>query len=539
MVKCPFCKKDVLDKGENKMLNSAGLLYGYIAGIPVEEEQLGVLCVHSYQCYMQNWENEIQKIRENIADDLEIEFYFVIGESKKIERLNRILFSDIKKSYEKSPKSMREKKLDAYGNYFLNKLLEEKVPEDSGRFLISSEIRSEEWTMINFCFGESPEDKEHFLMDEAAKVWLSIEEPFMFGKQIMIQSFSYQNLMRREVISVKYDPMEDAWCLIMEGGRKVYLNREKNYYRDKLGSDITGKWEVMDVDEILRNPVYVLGKQYEPHELFEEWQSIFLFYMAMQEEAFDIETLKKEYFCFLKFIEENICECYKAPVLMDQPILFRAMRRHIEQTKARLQGEEEQYLSKDFLLLLNSRHLYIGYMLSFLKPIEYVPQLFEKTEFQKKLNVCKDWKLPYEKGIVWEEAAEYYISCICGLRVSARRKRTKSGEIDISVVNISMDEELWKMGAYLLAECKNWKKRVNVSVIRQLANIAKIKGHHIILLFAFHGITKDAKKLIDKEAMEGKYIICFDSMEMEQLTDNQQCYDLLIRKYKGIENKSL
>lgn len=106
-------------------------------------------------------------------------------------------------------------------------------------------------------------------------------------------------------------------------------------------------------------------------------------------------------------------------------------------------------------------------------------------------------------------------------------------------MNISMDEELWKMGAFLLVECKNWEKRVDVSVIRQLANTAKIKGHHTILLFAFHGITEDAKELIDKEAMEGKYIICFDGEELEQLTDNQQCYDLLIRKYKEMENKSL
>ena len=532
-------KKDVLDKRENKMLNSAGLLYGYIAGIPVEEEQLGVLCVHSYQCYMQNWKNEIQKIRENIADDIEIEFYFAIGESKKIKQLNRIVVSDIRKAYEKCENGMKEKQLDIYGNYFLNKLLETGIMEESVKFPRSSEMRSEEWTMVSFWFGESPEDKGYLLMDETAKIWLNTEKPFMLGKQIMIQSFSYQNLMRREVISVKYDSMESAWCLIMEGGRKVYLNQERNYYRDKLGSEITGQWEVTEVDEILHNPAWAFGKKYEPFELFEEWQSIFLFYMAMQEEVSDIETIKKDYFRFLKFMEENICEFYKASVLIDQSIFFRAMRKHIEQTKGRLQGEEEQYLSKDFLLLLNSRHLYIGYMLSFLKPIKYAPRLFEKTEFQKKLNKGKAQKLSYEKGVVWEEAAEYYISCICGLRVSARRKRTESGEIDISVVNISMDEELWKMGAFLLVECKNWEKRVDVSVIRQLANTAKIKGHHTILLFVFHGITEDAKELIDKEAMEGKYIICFDGEELEQLTDNQQCYDLLIRKYKEIENKSL
>lgn len=154
--------------------------------------------------------------------------------------------------------------MDTYGNYFRNKLLEAGITEECVRFPRSSEIRSEEWTMVSFWFGESPEDKGYLFMDETAKMWLNTEKPFMLGKQIMIQSFSYQNLMRREVISVKYDPMENTWCLIMEGGRKVYLNRENNYYRDKLGSEITGQGEVTEVDEILRNPVYAMGKQYEP-----------------------------------------------------------------------------------------------------------------------------------------------------------------------------------------------------------------------------------------------------------------------------------
>ena len=60
------------------------------------------------------------------------------------------------------------------------------------------------------------------------------------------------------------------------------------------------------MDEILHNPARAFGKKYEPFELFEEWQSIFLFYMAMQEEVSDIETIKKDYFRFLKFMEENI-----------------------------------------------------------------------------------------------------------------------------------------------------------------------------------------------------------------------------------------
>ena len=157
------------------MLNSAGLLYGYIAGIPVEEEQLGVLCVHSYQCYMQNWKNEIQKIRENIADDIEIEFYFAIGESKKIKQLNRIVVSDIRKAYEKCENGMKEKQLDIYGNYFLNKLLETGIMEESVKFPRSSEMRSEEWTMVSFWFGESPEDKGYLLMDETAKIWLNTQ----------------------------------------------------------------------------------------------------------------------------------------------------------------------------------------------------------------------------------------------------------------------------------------------------------------------------------------------------------------------------
>lgn len=62
-----------------------------------------------------------------------------------------------------------------------------------------------------------------------------------------------------------------------------------------------------------------------------------MFYMAVQDQVTDIEMLKRDYLCFLKFIEENICEYYKVSELIDQLLFFKVMQTSIEQLKTRLQ----------------------------------------------------------------------------------------------------------------------------------------------------------------------------------------------------------
>lgn len=94
----------------------------------------------------------------------------------------------------------------------------------------------------------------------------------------------------------------------------------------------------------------------------------------------------------------------------------------------------------------------------------YLWNLFQHEEKQKEFSTAKfrmlidkayNTKSTYEKGVVWEDVATDMLEHICGWKITGRRIHAESQEIDISVVNVSLDDELWQLGAYILVECKN------------------------------------------------------------------------------------
>ena len=72
----------------------------------------------------------------------------------------------------------------------------------------------------------------------------------------------------------------------------------------------------------------------------------------------------------------------------------------------------------------------------------------------------------HKKGILWEDVSAYVLSSIAGWKITGRRIRTGAHEIDISIANISLDDQLWQLGAYILVECKNWNTHVDIHQIR-------------------------------------------------------------------------
>lgn len=52
------------------------------------------------------------------------------------------------------------------------------------------------------------------------------------------------------------------------------------------------------------------------------------------------------------------------------------------------------------------------------------------------------------------------------------------------------------MGAYILIECKNWKKHVGIQQIRNIAHISSMKGNKTAILFTANGITSDSQEEI-------------------------------------------
>ena len=64
------------------------------------------------------------------------------------------------------------------------------------------------------------------------------------------------------------------------------------------------------------------------------------------------------------------------------------------------------------------------------------------------------------KGMFWEDAAAYMLGSIAGWKISGRRVRAGAQEIDLSLVNCSLDDRLWQLGAYILVE---WGKSCRYS----------------------------------------------------------------------------
>jgi hypothetical protein len=74
------------------------------------------------------------------------------------------------------------------------------------------------------------------------------------------------------------------------------------------------------------------------------------------------------------------------------------------------------------------------------------------------INKVKETKDIDEKGKYLEELVARFFSAIKGFQI-IERKRTKTEEIDIVIVNKS-DQEIWKTESNLiLVECKNWSKK--------------------------------------------------------------------------------
>ena len=57
----------------------------------------------------------------------------------------------------------------------------------------------------------------------------------------------------------------------------------------------------------------------------------------------------------------------------------------------------------------------------------------------------------YKKGKkCGKTVAEYVLNSVEGWKITGKRIRAGAQEIDLSVANISLDDELWQMGAYIL-----------------------------------------------------------------------------------------
>lgn len=210
---------------------------------------------------------------------------------------------------------------------------------------------------------------------------------------------------------------------------------------------------------------------------------------------------------------------------------------HISDIRGFLKGEDEPVISKDLFQSLNTRYVYLPYLSNLININPSKTDVLSQELLKEKTDTALKTKDTYQKGVLWENIAEYVINHISGWRITGRRVRAGSQEIDLSIANISLNDELWQLGSYVLVECKNWKRHVDIPQIRNIAYISTMKGNKTALLFAANGITEDAEKEINRLASTGIYILTITADDIKKLKNNDDCINMILKKFFVLYNK--
>ena len=522
----------------------------------IENELINFRQVNNYKYQSNNFFKEIETLKNEAGCDDNLELYCILGKKESIQEIEEKIRVKIKEIFseiiEKNIDDVTEKIIQNVENMnssiedrFINLYIRNIFLNENLKYPVIHKIENAEVTCLVFYFTNSPDENKQLEVNNVIKLFLEKEKPFFMAKQIMIQSFILQDIKDRKILAVLPSNVEGAgWYALLEGGIKLYLNNEIPYTREKISSNDIGKWTTLELNSILNNPCYTYKKFFVPYELFEEWNDILLFALSALPIDYNEENLKLLYEDFLKYIEQNICDVVEVDKnIFSKEMYIQTLCVNIENIRKYLKGEEEAGISKNMLLLLKNRYIYLPTMYKVISKY-YPKEVLEKSKniefsnkkFREMLDKI-DNGTTYEKGILLEEVAEYFINCIPGLNITKKRAKTETEEMDLICCNVSEEQELWDLGAAMLVECKNWQERVDTKVIRSLCYIMEKKGISTLLLFAKNGITDGARKEIIKQAAHNKFIITFDINDLYSIDGNIiKPKELLLNKYRELIN---
>ncbi len=523
---------------------SAGALYLCLIG-NLFDDQIAVQQIDTYQ----NAFDFYERSKELLEQEHDIVLYAVLGIKDKVEKIADIIQVQIKGNFERILRGeyieiTGDDCFDQTGAAF-DRLVQESIfAENIVKFPRKYVSDNDEWEMCCFWAGKNEKDETYLLINDVIETWCSYEQPAIYGKQIMTRSFQLADMSGRKIIGVYPDRNTFEWIAVLEGGMKLSLNSAVPYMRERIDVRDIGQFWIGDIDSIVNNPIYSHGKYFYPLEIYQDWHKVFLYAAALRKGQWDTGELRKAYERFLAFLEENICDVEAVEsTCVDKNTYYEALAVTVTEMQKYLEGEDLPVISRDLWRLLNSRYVYLPYICKKMKISMREENMtkgeagFDRQELAHKIRDAET-QGAYQKGLKWEEAVEYFLEQIDGLRISGRRVRTIAQEIDLSVVNISYDQKLWEMGAYILVECKNWKAKVGIEVIRGLSHISELKGNKTTFLFTVNGISQNAQDEIERLVVNGKYILHITKKELQDIKSRKECYELLVRKWDELRDRA-
>ena len=516
---------------------SAGIMYFYLRGVLEENNQISIYVQDTYKCLPDAFYKNVSfaSLEEDDGENV-VHVFGVIGASDKINAIAEVVKTGIQGNCQRiiNGKSISKSnsKLDELGNVYY-KLIQEFVCEAPNHFPYEYNESDEEWSLNCIWSSNATESIAYSLASRTIDIWIEEETPAIIGKQILTRSFFMSDFVSRKAIACVPNRSTGDKTLLFEGGNALNLDRT-SFYKGVSSPRDLGFFTASGINNILLTPAYAFAEHLYPNDISLEWHKVFLFACAVSDIKWNEGVFYQIYIKFLGFLKANICCSVDVESFISRQMSYGAFLINIDKVRGFLAGEDEPVISKDLFQLLNTRYVYLPHLFNIIKPKYENSTPFSAEILCKQIDVALNAVDTYKKGVLWEDAAKYVLDHIDGWRVTGRRVRAGSQEIDLSVANVSLDDELWQLGSYILVECKNWKKHVDVPQIRNMAYISAMKGNKTALLFTSNGITRDARMEIERLAGTGIYVIAIDSNDLKNMKRELDCKAIILNKYREL-----
>lgn len=141
-------------------------------------------------------------------------------------------------------------------------------------------------------------------------------------------------------------------------------------------------------------------------------------------------------------------------------------------------------------------------------------------------------------GQILERLAHYLLSCVPGFRT---HMRTRSHSTDYDVVCASEGPAFdfrSELGRYFLCECKDWKKRANVTAVIKFGGVLRSAKCRFGIIFSKNGITgtdkanhakRELLKIFQQDSLQ---ILVFSEADLKQVAAGSNFFSLLRAKYE-------
>lgn len=369
------------------LVNPMSIITVYVKAYINDEYQIEFRQINNIINPLENFNEKFDKLEEeNVNSEInqEINFFFVIGTEERIKDIEKFMTEDIKTVYKKFKKQ----------NYMKYEL---------------------EGSLILKCFFEKEVNKN--IINNVINFWFEIEEPILCGKQVLLKSYLLKDLYGRRIVGAYPSYLNTKWNLLLEGGIKLSLESDDIYLNRYITSDDFNKWCQGDIINILNNPCYAFGIFFEQIDLFYEWQRALLYQLAiLNVRKIPLDTLERIYKDFLEFIKKEVCEWQQCPTIITKEVGLRTLEKLVKAMKEYLRAEEQNLISKNNLITLGSRYIYMPVNQEIIS--KYFPIDNNKSKRKYNMNTLKkllsqlEQETNYEKGIAMEKLARYFLESI-------------------------------------------------------------------------------------------------------------------------------